>query len=191
VVTEFNKNAKRIGVSHTRTYKEEEFKSKKNTKGGGGSGRNTSAAVARVNDKTEKATLGDLDVLSALKAEMESAPAKKEEPKKEEPKEEAPVAEEAPAAEAPAVEEAPSDSKPDDLKKVEGIGPKIASTLAEAGVDTFAKLSQKTPEEISEIISGVRGNHVTTTWPEQAKLASEGKWDELKKWQDELDGGKA
>ena len=28
-------------------------------------------------------------------------------------------------------------------------------------------------------------------WPKQAKLASEGKWEELKKWQDELDGGKA
>ncbi len=28
------------------------------------------------------------------------------------------------------------------------------------------------------------------TWPEQAKMAAEGKWDELKKWQDELNGGK-
>ncbi|MEJ6796117.1 MAG: 50S ribosomal protein L21, partial [Flavobacteriales bacterium] len=32
---------------------------------------------------------------------------------------------------------------------------------------------------------------VTETWPAQAKMAAEGKWDELKKWQDELDGGKA
>ena len=192
VVTEFNKNAKRIGVSHTRTYKEEEFKPKKTTKStGGGGGRHTSAAVARVNDKTEKATLGDLDVLSALKAEMESTPAtpaKKEAPKKEEPKaEETPKVEE--VTEVP--KKVKASSKGDDLKKIEGIGPKIASTLTEAGVDTFAKLSEQTPEQISEIISGVRGNHVTTTWPKQAKLASEDKWDELKKWQDELDGGKA
>jgi len=81
--------------------------------------------------------------------------------------------------------------KPDDLKKVEGIGPKIASTLVEAGVATFADLAKLKPEAISEIISGVRGNHVTDTWPAQAKLAADGKWDELKKWQDELDGGKA
>jgi hypothetical protein len=28
------------------------------------------------------------------------------------------------------------------------------------------------------------------TWPKQAELAAEGKWDELKAWQEELDGGK-
>ncbi len=81
--------------------------------------------------------------------------------------------------------------KADDLKKIEGVGPKIASTLAEAGLVTFADIAKSTPEAISEIIADVRGNHVTDTWPAQAKLAAEGKWDELKKWQDELDGGKA
>jgi len=82
-------------------------------------------------------------------------------------------------------------TKGDDLKKIEGIGPKIASTLAEAGISTFAELAKTEPAKISEIISGVRGNHVTDTWPAQAQLAADGKWDELKKWQDELDGGKA
>ena len=82
-------------------------------------------------------------------------------------------------------------TKPDDLKKVEGIGPKISATLIEAGITTFAELANTDTAKISEIISNVRGNHVTDTWPAQAKLAAEGKWDELKKWQDELDGGKA
>ncbi|WP_375238980.1 50S ribosomal protein L21 [Aurantibacter sp.] len=82
-------------------------------------------------------------------------------------------------------------TKADDLKKVEGIGPKIASTLVEAGISTFAELAKTDAAKISEIIAGVRGNHVTDTWPAQAKLAADGKWDELKKWQDELDGGKA
>jgi len=86
---------------------------------------------------------------------------------------------------------APAKAKADDLKKVEGIGPKIASTLVAAGITTFADLAKTKPAKISEIISEVRGNHVTDTWPAQAKLAAEGKWDELKKWQDELDGGKA
>ena len=81
--------------------------------------------------------------------------------------------------------------KADDLKKIEGIGPKIAETLVEAGIATFADLAKAKPAAISEIIAGVRGNHVTDTWPAQAKLAADGKWDELKKWQDELDGGKA
>ncbi len=82
-------------------------------------------------------------------------------------------------------------AKADDLKKVEGIGPKIAATLAEAGITTFAELANTEASKIAEIIADVRGNHVTDTWPAQAKLAAEGKWDELKKWQDELDGGKA
>ena len=77
------------------------------------------------------------------------------------------------------------------MKKVEGIGPKIAETLAAAGITTFAELAKSTPEKIAEIIADVRGNHVTDTWPAQAKLAAEGKWDELAKWQDELNGGKA
>ena len=85
----------------------------------------------------------------------------------------------------------PTATKADDLKKVEGIGPKIAQTLIASGISTFADLAKTKPAKISEIIADVRGNHVTDTWPAQAKLAAEGKWDELKKWQDELDGGKA
>ena len=108
-----------------------------------------------------------------------AAPAKK--------KEAAPKKEEAPKA-APAKAKA---SKGDDLKKVEGIGPKIAQTLNEAGITTFAELAKTDAAKIAEIIADVRGNHVTDTWPKQAELAAEGKWDELKKWQDELDGGKA
>ncbi|MCL5246739.1 50S ribosomal protein L21 [Cellulophaga sp. 20_2_10] len=105
-------------------------------------------------------------------------------------KKSAPKKEAAPKAEAKKA--APKKSaKADDLKKVEGIGPKIAETLAAAGISTFAELAKADASKISEIIADVRGNHVTDTWPAQAKLAADGKWDELKKWQDELDGGKA
>lgn len=82
-------------------------------------------------------------------------------------------------------------SKGDDLKKIEGIGPKIAETLNNAGISTFAELAKTDAAKISEIIADVRGNHVTDTWPKQAELAADGKWDELQKWQDELDGGVA
>ncbi|MDH7446074.1 50S ribosomal protein L21 [Aquimarina sp. 2201CG14-23] len=125
--------------------------------------------------------------------------AKKAAPKKE-TKKAAPKAEkkvEAKKAAAPKKAEAPKKAAPkkaakaDDLKKIEGIGPKIASTLVEAGISTFAELAKTDAAKISEIIADVRGNHVTDTWPAQAKLAADGKWDELKKWQDELDGGKA
>ncbi|WP_397364424.1 50S ribosomal protein L21 [Olleya sp. R77988] len=126
----------------------------------------------------------------AAKAEKKAAP--KKETKKATPKVEAKAA--APKAEKAAPKKAAAKKatgKADDLKKVEGIGPKIASTLVEAGISTFAELAKTDAAKISEIIAGVRGNHVTDTWPAQAKLAADGKWDELKKWQDELDGGKA
>ena len=133
-------------------------------------------------------------VAKGAKKATKAAEPKKAAPKKEaSPKVEAPKAKAAPKAAAPKKEAAPKakPAKGDDLKKIEGIGPKIASTLAEAGIKTFADLAKAKPAKISEIIAEVRGNHVTDTWPAQAKLATEGKWDELKKWQDELDGGKA
>ena len=130
------------------------------------------------------------------KGAKKAAPAKAAVPKKEQAPKAAVAAKKAtPKKEAtpkatPA-KKAPAKAKADDLKKVEGIGPKIASTLVAAGITTFADLAKTKPAKISEIISEVRGNHVTDTWPAQAKLAADGKWDELKKWQDELDGGKA
>jgi len=87
---------------------------------------------------------------------------------------------------------ATSKAKKDDLKKIEGLGPKASEALVNAGVDTFAKLAKKTAEEIKEILteeSSTLAHLVTTTWPKQAELAAAGKWEELKAWQDELDGG--
>ncbi|WP_027880837.1 MULTISPECIES: 50S ribosomal protein L21 [Mesoflavibacter] len=92
-------------------------------------------------------------------------------------------------AEAPKAAAKKSTAKADDLKKIEGIGPKIAETLVEAGIATYADLAKAKPAKISEIIEGVRGNHVPDTWPQQAQLAADGKWDELKELQDKLDGG--
>jgi large subunit ribosomal protein L21 len=139
-------------------------------------------------------------VIESIVASGAKKAAPKKETKKAEPKVEAIAA--APKAKkaepkteaskaAPKAAAKKATGKADDLKKVEGIGPKIASTLVEAGISTFAELAKTDAAKISEIIAGVRGNHVTDTWPAQAKLAAEGKWDELKKWQDELDGGKA
>lgn len=136
-----------------------------------------------------------IESIVAKGAKKAKAEPKKAAPKKEAaPKVEAPKAKAAPKKEAAPKKAAAPKAKPakaDDLKKIEGIGPKIASTLVDAGIASFADLAKAKPAKISEIIADVRGNHVTDTWPAQAKLAAEGKWDELKKWQDELDGGKA
>ncbi len=83
--------------------------------------------------------------------------------------------------------------KADDLKKIEGIGPKAAEALAQAGIATFAKLAKAKPEKIKEILTEAssRMAHLDPgTWPEQAKLAADGNWDELKTLQEKLNGGK-
>ncbi len=76
VVTEFNKDAKKIVVSHTRTFEagtdEKEAKPANVNKGGKkGGGSHMSKAVKEVNSNVEKTTLGDLDALANLKTEME------------------------------------------------------------------------------------------------------------------------
>lgn len=111
--------------------------------------------------------------------------APKKEAKKAAPKAEAPAAK----AEAPKKAAPKKSAKGDDLKKIEGIGPKIAETLKENGIVSFADLAKADPKQIAEFIKDVRGNHVPDTWPQQAQLAAEGKWDELKELQDRLDGG--
>ena len=81
----------------------------------------------------------------------------------------------------------------DDLKKVEGIGPKIEELLNKAGVHTFSQLAATSPDAVKAILTEAGNRYKThdpTTWPRQAGLAAEGKWEELEKWQDELDGGK-
>ena len=95
-------------------------------------------------------------------------------------------------AEEPKAKKVKTSSKGDDLKKIEGAGPKAAEALVAAGIDTFAKVAKTSPEKLSEVLSEAssRLSHIVTeTWPKQAALAAEGKWDELKELQDRLDGG--
>jgi ribosomal protein L13 len=87
------------------------------------------------------------------------------------------------------------ETKADDLKKVEGIGPKIEELLHTAGILTFANLAESTADTLNQILddAGSKFNShkaTTGTWAKQAELARDGKWDELKAWQDELNGGK-
>jgi len=80
----------------------------------------------------------------------------------------------------------------DDLTKVEGIGPKAAEALVAAGIATYADLSKGDAEKIREILTAAssRMAHLDpTSWPKQAEMAADGKWDELKEWQDNTKGG--
>lgn len=77
-IIEFNKDAKRIVVSHARIWEEakaeavaEERSAKKKE------AKASSSAVKKVKDNVEKSTLGDLDVLAQLKQQMEGEENKK------------------------------------------------------------------------------------------------------------------
>lgn len=81
----------------------------------------------------------------------------------------------------------------EDLKIVEGIGPKIEELFNRAGIYTFAQLAETPVSRMKEILdkAGSRFQiHDPTTWADQSALARDGKWDELKKWQDELYKGR-
>ncbi len=88
---------------------------------------------------------------------------------------------------------APKKASKDDLKKIEGIGPKIAECLQSAGIDSYQALSEAPLETLKEILvqAGTRYKmHDPSTWAVQAKLAHNGDWETLKTLQAELKGGK-
>ncbi|WP_372945646.1 30S ribosomal protein S2 [Muriicola sp.] len=91
--------------------------------------------------------------------------------------------------------EAPKKTKKpvaDDLTKVEGIGPKISEVFKKAGIRTFADLADKTEDDLKTILSEAGSRYASknpASWPKQAKMAAEGKWEELKEWQDNAKAG--
>jgi predicted flap endonuclease-1-like 5' DNA nuclease len=80
----------------------------------------------------------------------------------------------------------------DNLQLLEGIGPKIAEALNKAGVMTFAQLASMEPPALEKIVrdAGVRMVGHGETWPQQARLAADGKFDELKALQAQLSSGR-
>ncbi|QLG45519.1 hypothetical protein [Costertonia aggregata] len=83
--------------------------------------------------------------------------------------------------------------KQDDLKIVEGIGPKIEGMFKDAGIKTWKALSEASVAECQKVLDGGGDRykiHDPSSWPMQAKMAYEGKWKDLVKWQDEHDHGK-
>ncbi|MEM8860982.1 MAG: 50S ribosomal protein L4 [Chloroflexota bacterium] len=141
------------------------------------------AARAKANAEAKAAAEAEAKAAAEAAAQAEADEADEAEEEADEPVVEDEIVEE-PAAVPPTAGE------PDDLKKIEGIGPKIASTLADEGVTTFAQLAALSVDQIKEMLQGkVRISH-PDTWPEQAALAADGKWDELETLQDELQGGR-
>ncbi len=174
-VIEFNREDKRILVSHTRYLEDIKREADDLVKGEKRKEIDeTRKVVQNQSSKIEMTTLGDMEAFSQLKEQMaeEAAPAKKETPKK---------------------KEVSAAAEVDDLKKIEGIGPKIAEKLVEQGIGTYAELAASDLDRLKAVLEEAGSHfksHDPSTWSEQAGLAAAGKWDELKAMQDELAGGK-
>lgn len=81
----------------------------------------------------------------------------------------------------------------DDLKKIEGIGPKTAEHFNNAGINTFAELAKTSVDKLQTILdnAGKRYSIINpSTFPMQAELAAQGKWDELTSLKDRINNGK-
>ncbi len=81
----------------------------------------------------------------------------------------------------------------DNLQIIEGIGPKIEAAFKEAGINNWVAIGSRTPQELRAVLdkagSKFRINN-PESWPRQARLAAEGKWEELIAYQKFLDGGR-
>ncbi len=74
--------------------------------------------------------------------------------------------------EAPKAAPKKTEAKGDDLKKLEGVGPKLAEILNEAGITTYAELAGSSIEKIKEILEAAGSRYASkdpAPWIEQAK----------------------
>jgi predicted flap endonuclease-1-like 5' DNA nuclease len=83
-------------------------------------------------------------------------------------------------------------SQPDDLTRIEGIGPKIASILAAAGIMSYAQLAGTSASKLEQIVREDAGIKTAdpASWPQQAALAAKGDWDGLQAFQNSLIAGR-
>lgn len=79
----------------------------------------------------------------------------------------------------------------DDLAKIEGIGPKVAQVLNEAGITTFEALGQAKAADIEQVLDAAGLQMMNPEgWIEQARLAAKGDWEGFERLQGELKGGR-
>lgn len=86
------------------------------------------------------------------------------------------------------------DHAPDDLKVIEGIGPKIEEILNKEGIHTYEQLMETSLLRIASFLkkAGPRYQlHDPSTWPQQAGLAKQQKWEELERLKLKLISGRS
>ncbi len=145
-VIEFSKDAKRIIISHTNLWKgAERARNEQDGKNREKARKNTSKNVKKLNQSSEKTTLGELDALTALRAQLEKAESTPAE-KKAAPKKEA-VKPAAKKEKAPKEEKSVSTSAIAELKDLTGVGPAMVKRMSALGINTVEELVAITEEQ--------------------------------------------
>ena len=81
--------------------------------------------------------------------------------------------------------------KNSNLQIIEGVGPKIESILKEGGFNNWDEMAGASDAELQKVLddAGPRYRmHSPSAWSDQARYASKGQWDDLIKYQKDLDG---
>lgn len=86
---------------------------------------------------------------------------------------------------------APVSAAADDLTTLEGIGPKVAKVLAGIGITSFASLAKADLGALRTALDAAGYKYMEPAgWVEQAALAAKGDFENLKKLQNSLKGGR-
>lgn len=75
----------------------------------------------------------------------------------------------------------------DDLTMIDGIGGKMAKLLSQADIHTFEQLANTEVERLQVVLASA-GIFLTdpSSWPVQARMAADGRWDDLREYQNEM-----
>lgn len=80
---------------------------------------------------------------------------------------------------------------PDDLLVIEGIGPRVSTIVTAAGITSFEALAAADVDRLRAVLVDAGIKTVDpSTWPEQARIADEGRWDDLRELQVRIKNGK-
>lgn len=145
VVIEFNKDAKRLVLSHTKAWRDEPEKEKRPSSAPSGKGKGKGKSKSSSQLKASTTTLGDLDALVKLKEQMEAQEQGGSTP--------APVAEkvEEVVEEAPAVEEVVEEKAAEVVEEAAETVQEAAEEVAEEVTETAEEVVEEATETVEEV----------------------------------------
>lgn len=75
---------------------------------------------------------------------------------------------------------------PDDLTVIMGVDFEVAALLRASGIRTWSDLARRTPERLRILLATTGVERDPSSWPEQARLATAGRWRQLRALQARL-----